>query len=91
MKAKQNGYQFILEVRPGAKLSGPLQEAIKNGEIILKYIGQQFGGYIWEDLIKEKLIQEVREKGVEITNINDLMKINMKYRDLVPILLKLLE
>lgn len=38
--AKQNGYQFILEVRPGAKLSGPLQEAIKNGEIILKYIGQ---------------------------------------------------
>ena len=39
-------------------------------------------------LDKEKLIQEVREKGVEITNINDLMKINMKYRDLVPILLK---
>ena len=26
-------------------------------------------------LDKEKLIQEVREKGVEITNINDLMKI----------------
>jgi len=38
--AKQNGYQFILEVRPGAKLSGPLQEAIKNGEIILKNIGR---------------------------------------------------
>ena len=38
--AKQNGYQFILEVRPGAKLSGPLQEAIKAGEIILKNIGQ---------------------------------------------------
>lgn len=39
-------------------------------------------------LDKEKLIQEVREKGVEITNINDLMKINMRYRDLIPILLK---
>ncbi|HEX2926207.1 MAG TPA: putative toxin [Ruminiclostridium sp.] len=39
--AKQNnGYQFILEVRPGAKLSGPLQEAINNGEIILKNIGK---------------------------------------------------
>jgi hypothetical protein len=38
--AKQNGYQFILEVRAGAKLSGPLQEAIKKGEIILKNIGQ---------------------------------------------------
>jgi hypothetical protein len=37
---KQNGYQFILEVRPGAKLSGPLQQAINNGEIILKNIGQ---------------------------------------------------
>jgi hypothetical protein len=35
-----NGYQFILEVKPGAKLSGPLQEAIEKGEIILKYIGQ---------------------------------------------------
>ena len=39
-------------------------------------------------LDKEKLIEEVREKGVEIANINDLMKINMRYRDLVPILLK---
>ena len=26
-------------------------------------------------LDKEKLIQEVREKGVEITNISDLMKV----------------
>lgn len=43
-----------------------------------------------EKLDKEKLMQEVREKGVEITNINDLMKINMKYRDLVPILLRYL-
>ncbi|MFZ5985736.1 MAG: putative toxin [Bacillota bacterium] len=39
-RAKKNGYQFILEVRPGAKLSGPLQEAIDKGEVILKYIGQ---------------------------------------------------
>jgi hypothetical protein len=36
--AKQNGYQFILEVRPGAKLSGPLKKAIDNGDIILKNI-----------------------------------------------------
>ncbi|HEX2926206.1 MAG TPA: HEAT repeat domain-containing protein [Ruminiclostridium sp.] len=41
-----------------------------------------------QKLDREKLIQEVREKGVEISSINDLMKINMKYRDLVPILLK---
>ena len=39
-------------------------------------------------LDKDKLIREVREKGIEITNINDLMKINKKYRDLVPIILK---
>jgi len=38
--AKQNGYQFVLEVRPGAELSGPLQEAINKGDIILKTIGQ---------------------------------------------------
>jgi len=38
--SKQNGYQFVLEVRPGAKLSGPLQEAINNGDIILRTIGQ---------------------------------------------------
>lgn len=43
-----------------------------------------------EKLDKERLIQEVREKGIEITDINDLMKINMKYRDLIPILLKYL-
>lgn len=39
------------------------------------------------NLDKDKLIQEVREKGVELASINDLMKINKKYRDLVPILL----
>ncbi len=38
-------------------------------------------------LDKERLLQQVREKGVEITSINDLIKINLKYRDLVPILL----
>lgn len=41
-----------------------------------------------QSLDKEKLIQEVRDKGVEINNINELKKINLKYRDLVPILLK---
>ncbi|MFZ5985735.1 MAG: HEAT repeat domain-containing protein [Bacillota bacterium] len=44
-----------------------------------------------EKLDKKKLLQEVREKGVEFSNINDLMKINMKYRDLVPILLRYLK
>lgn len=43
-----------------------------------------------EKLDKEKLIQEVRKKGFEITSINDLIKINMKYRDLVSILLRYL-
>jgi hypothetical protein len=38
--AKENGYKFILEVRPGAKLSGPLQDAINKGDIILKDIGK---------------------------------------------------
>ena len=38
--AKQNGYQFILQVRPNTVLSGPLQSAIKSGDIILKYIGK---------------------------------------------------
>jgi len=42
-------------------------------------------------LDKEKLLQEVRDKGVEINSINDLMYINMKHRDLVPILLKHLQ
>ena len=41
-------------------------------------------------LDKEKLLQEIREKGVEVSSINDLMKINMKYRDLIPILLRYL-
>jgi HEAT repeat protein len=39
-------------------------------------------------LDKEFLIREVKQSGVEISNINDLMNINMKYQDLVPILLK---
>ncbi|MEL7658128.1 MAG: putative toxin, partial [Bacillota bacterium] len=37
--ATQKGYQFVLEVRPGTILSRPLQEAIENGDIILKHIG----------------------------------------------------
>lgn len=38
--AQQNGYKFILEVKPGAKLTGPLVEQIKAGNIILKYLGK---------------------------------------------------
>lgn len=41
-----------------------------------------------ERLDKEKLIQEVRGKGIELFNINDLMKINIKYKNLGPILLR---
>ena len=40
---------------------------------------------------KEKLLQEVREKGVEINSTNDLIKIDKKYMDLVPILLRHLQ
>lgn len=43
-----------------------------------------------EKLDKIKLLQEIREKDIEINNINDLIKINEKYKDLVPILLKFL-
>jgi len=39
-------------------------------------------------LDKQKLISEIIGKGVQISSINDLMKINHKYTDLVPILLK---
>lgn len=38
--AKKYGYTFILEVREGAKLSRPLLDAINNGDIILRNIGQ---------------------------------------------------
>lgn len=44
MWAKNNGYKFVLEVRAGAHLSGPLQEAIDSGDIILRTIGQTNGG-----------------------------------------------
>jgi len=36
--AKKNNIDFELFVRPGAKLSGPLQEAVKRGDIILRQI-----------------------------------------------------
>lgn len=42
-------------------------------------------------LDKEKLIRDVREKGIEINSINDLMGISRKHRDLVPILLRSLQ
>lgn len=44
-----------------------------------------------KDLDKGRLLREVREQGVEIDSINDLMKIDAKYKDLVPILLKYLQ
>jgi HEAT repeat protein len=39
-------------------------------------------------LDKEKLLQEIRDKNVEINNINDLIYIDKKYKDLVPVILK---
>ena len=36
--AQQNSLQFHLWVRPSTELSGPLQDAISNGQIILHYI-----------------------------------------------------
>jgi HEAT repeat protein len=39
---------------------------------------------------KEQLLREIREKGVEISNINDLICINKKHKDLIPILLEYL-
>lgn len=38
----------------------------------------------------ENLLKEIRDKGVEIESINDLMYINKNYKDLIPILLKYL-
>jgi len=43
-----------------------------------------------KSLDKEKLLQEIREKGIEINNIDDLKKIDMSYSDIVPIILKYL-
>lgn len=42
-------------------------------------------------LDKEKLLIEIREKGVEISSIDELMHINNKYRDLVPVILKFIK
>jgi len=36
--ARQNGFTFELFVRPDTRLSGPLLEAIRNGDIILRHI-----------------------------------------------------
>lgn len=40
--------------------------------------------------LHEALLAEIREKGVRINSINDLIRIDARYRDLVPILLKYL-
>lgn len=36
--ANSNGYTFELFVRPTTQLSGPLQQAISNGEIVLRVL-----------------------------------------------------
>lgn len=36
--AQQNGLRFELTVRPTTQLSAPLQEAVRNGQIILKQL-----------------------------------------------------
>lgn len=36
-------------------------------------------------LDREKFLNDIRAKGVEISNINDLMKLDKRYKDLVPI------
>jgi len=42
--AKANGYTFTLWVKQGTELSGPLQEAVANKQIILKYIPGSWQG-----------------------------------------------
>lgn len=44
-----------------------------------------------KELDKQNIIKDVREKGFEITNINDLMGMNKGHKDLVPILLRYLK
>jgi hypothetical protein len=34
----QNGYSFELWVRPTTQLSGPLQQAVSQGEIMLRFL-----------------------------------------------------
>lgn len=36
--AAQNGYTFELTVRKTTQLSGPLQDAVANGEIVLRFL-----------------------------------------------------
>jgi hypothetical protein len=36
--ASKNGYSFQLWVRPTTQLSGPLQQAVANGEIVLRFL-----------------------------------------------------
>lgn len=39
-------------------------------------------------LNKDLLLNDIRARGVEISNINDLMKMDKSFKDLVPIVLK---
>lgn len=41
-----------------------------------------------KQLDEEKLLNDIRAKGVEISNINDLMKIDKRFKDLIPIVLE---
>ena len=41
-----------------------------------------------EKLNKEQLLQDIRAKGVNILNVNELMEINKNDKDLIPILLR---
>jgi HEAT repeat protein len=44
-----------------------------------------------ETIVKEKLLQEVRAKGIEIDTIDDLMKIDNNYKDLIPLLIRYMQ
>lgn len=39
-------------------------------------------------LDKDKILQEIREKGVEFVSVNDLLKLNKNYKNLIPVILK---
>jgi HEAT repeat protein len=43
---------------------------------------------VLKKLDKEKLLNDIRAKGVEISNINDLMKMDKRFKDLVPIVVE---
>lgn len=46
------------------------------------------GDKVTRKLNKDLLLNDIRARGVEICNINDLMKMDKSFKDLVPIVLK---